>query len=67
MGTTVNVMVFDRLKGEKRVRLCINGLSVDVDVNLWTCFLESNKVKIHSEYCVFQTLPLSEAICLGLK
>lgn len=46
MGTTVKVSVFDRLKAKQRARLCVNGLSVDAEVNLWSCLLESNKVNM---------------------
>lgn len=52
MGTTINASVFDRLKAKESARLCVNGLSVDAEVNLWSCLLESNEVKIDVEYCV---------------
>lgn len=67
MGTTLNVSVFDKLKGEKRSRPCVSDSSIDVNVYLWSCFLESNIVKIDLEYGVLKTLPLSETICLGPK
>lgn len=63
----MGVSVFDKLKGEKRSRLCVNDSHIDVKVDLLFGFLESNKVKIDLEYCVLKTLPLSEAICLGPK
>lgn len=42
--------VFNKVKGEKRSRLCVNDSNIDVKVDLRSCFLESNKVKIDLEY-----------------
>lgn len=53
MRTTISASVFDGLKAKQRARLCVNGLSVDAEVNLWSCLLENNKVKIDVEYCVY--------------
>ena len=67
METALNVSVSDKLKGEKRSRLCVSDSSTDVKADLGFCFLESSKVKIDLDYCVLKTLPLSETICLGPK
>lgn len=65
MGTIVNILVL--IGFQERKEQGFFSLSVEVGVNLQSCFLESNKVKIDLEYCNFQHLPLSEAICLSSK
>lgn len=55
MGNTLNTSVFDRLKEERSKAVCkwFNiKMRVDVEVALWSYFLESSTVKTDLEYWV---------------